>query len=555
MRKGFILDQSTLNTQTNPKSKIQSPKSYAWWQTGIIYQIYPRSFQDSNGDGVGDLPGITSRLDYVKSLNVDAIWISPIYPSPMADFGYDVADYTDIHPLFGTLDDFDHLLADAHKRDLKVILDFVPNHSSDRHKWFQESKSSRDNPHRDWYIWKDPAPGGGPPNNWLSMFGGSAWEWDESTGQYYLHTFLKEQPDVNWRNPQLQQAMFDSMRFWLDRGVDGFRVDVVYALIKDDQFRDEAPDPTYREGDSPYNAIQHIYSLNRPEIHEVLRRMRSVLDEYPDRMMVGETSHRSEEYARYYGKNLDECQLPFNFRLLTLPWTAEDVIKAVEEYEAILPPGAWPNWVLGNHDQPRIATRLGRAQACVAQMMLLTLRGTPTCYYGDEIGMADVDIPEEKLQDPFGLRIPGLGLGRDPERTPMQWDPSHNGGFTSGEPWLPLADDYEKVNVEVEQKDDKSMLALFLALTGLRRQTPALDRGSYLWLDAHNSNIFAYVRVYEGESMLVALNFAGAPHILDLSHAHGECTILISTHMDRTGPEALRALHLRPNEGIVARLA
>ncbi|MEO6457898.1 MAG: alpha-amylase family glycosyl hydrolase, partial [Chloroflexia bacterium] len=443
----------------------------------------------------------------------------------------------------------------AHSRDLKVILDFVPNHSSDRHKWFQASKASRDNDHRDWYIWTDAASDGGPPNNWLSMFGGSAWEWDEATGQYYLHTFLKEQPDVNWRNPQLQEAMLDAMRFWLDRGVDGFRVDVVYALIKDVLFRDEAPDPDFQQGGDPYNSIQHIYSLNRPEVHDVLRRMRGVLDEYPDRMMVGETSHQSEEYARYYGKNLDECQLPFNFRLLTLPWSAQNVHNAVEEYEAVLPPGAWPNWVLGNHDQPRIASRLGPEQARVAQMMLLTLRGTPTCYYGDEIGMADVDIPEEQLQDPFGLRVPGLGLGRDPERTPMQWDGLPNAGFTSGKPWLPLGDNYRQVNVEVAQKDDRSMLALFQVLTELRRETPALNRGSYRALDSGNDKVFAYLREHGGITLLVALNFDEQSCNLDLHDAGAEGHVLISTHLDRNGPLSLQHIQLRPNEGIVARLA
>ncbi|RMF04801.1 MAG: alpha-amylase, partial [Chloroflexi bacterium] len=444
-----------------------------WWQTGIIYQIYPRSFQDSNGDGVGDLPGITQRLDYIQDLGVDAIWLSPIYPSPMHDFGYDVADYCNIHPMFGTLADFDHLLAETHRRGLKLILDLVPNHTSDEHPWFVESRSSRNNPKRDWYIWKDPAPDGGPPNNWLSVFGGPAWTLDETTGQYYLHQFVKQQPELNYQNPAVLAAMLNNMRFWLDKGVDGFRVDVITMMAKDPQFRDEPPNPDW-DGRGLFNSLQHIYTQNLPEVHSIIRQMRAVLDEYDDRMMVGETFLPFPELMKYYGKNLDECHLPFNFHLIargefhqSTPWRADVIRQIVEEYEAALPPGGWPNWVLGNHDVPRVATRAGQAQARVAAMLLLTLRGTPTCYYGDELGMENVKIPPEFVQDPPAVNQPEIAdlVGRDPVRTPMQWDDGPNAGFTAAgvQPWLPLAPDARTRNVAVQSAQPDSMLNLFRA--------------------------------------------------------------------------------------------
>src|SRR4051812_19163060 len=300
---------------------------YLWWQKVTIYQIYPRSFMDSNGDGVGDLRGIQSRLDYLEWLGVDAVWLSPIYPSPMADFGYDVADYTGIEPVFGTMADFDRLLADVHRRGMKLILDLVPNHTSDRHPWFLESRASRDNPKRDWYIWRDPAPGGGPPNNWLSVFGGGAWQWDELSGQYYLHSFAVEQPELNWRNPEVEAEVFDAIRFWLDKGVDGFRVDVIYYMIKDDQFRDNPPNPEFQPGDQPYSSQLHIYNYNRPEVHDIIRRMRTLFDEYEDRVIIGEIYLPYPELISYYGANEDEAHLPFNFHLIHLPWKA-DLVRA-----------------------------------------------------------------------------------------------------------------------------------------------------------------------------------------------------------------------------------
>jgi alpha-glucosidase len=528
--------------------------SHLWWQNGVIYQIYPRSFMDSNGDGVGDLPGIRSRLDYAQWLGVDAIWISPIFPSPMADFGYDVADYTDIEPLFGTLADFDRLLAGAHERGLKVMLDLVPNHTSDRHAWFQESRSSRDNPKRDWYMWRDAKPDGSPPNNWLGNFGGSGWEWDAATGQYYYHSFLKEQPDLNYRNPAVVAAMCDVLRFWLDRGVDGFRVDVIYYMMKDGQWRDNPPNPRFEPGDNPYLAQEPRYTYNQPEVHGLIRRFREVFDAYPERMMVGEIYLPYDELMQYYGADLDECHMPFNFELINLPWEAAALRAKVEAYEAALPPGGWPNWVLGNHDQHRIASRVGRAQARVAQMLLLTLRGTPTCYYGDELGMRDVDIPPEAEQDPFGRNVPGLGLGRDPERTPMQWDTTPHAGFTQGTPWLPVAADYKAYNVQVERGQADSTLQLVRRLLQVRRATPALNVGRYETVQTTAPDVFAYLREADGRRTLIALNLGATEQRLDLSAVGASGTVAVSTHMDREGAEALDALRLRADEGLVLSL-
>jgi alpha-glucosidase len=531
---------------------MSASDQHHWWACGIIYQIYPRSFQDSNGDGVGDLPGIIERLDYLVWLGVDAVWLSPIYPSPMADFGYDVADFTGIDPMFGTLADFDRLLAETHRRGLKLILDFVPNHSSDRHPWFQQSRSSRDNPKRDWYIWRDPAPDGGPPNNWLAHFGGSGWEWDEATGQYYYHAFLKEQPDLNWRNPDVVAAMHDVMRFWLDRGVDGFRVDVIWHLIKDDQFRDDPPNPGFEEGMWPYKRLLPVYTSDRPEVHDVVAGLRRVVDEYDDRVLIGEIYLPIERLVAYYGEDLRGAHLPFNFQLILTAWDARDIDRLIREYEAALPAAGWPNWVLGNHDNHRIASRVGQAQARVAAMLLLTLRGTPTLYYGDELGMRDVPIPPERIQDPWEKGVPGLGLGRDPERTPMQWSAEPHAGFTSGTPWLPVAEDFTKVNVAAERVEPTSMLALYRTLIDLRRKEPALRIGGYEPVDAAGP-VLAYLRRHQERRLLIALNFAAEPATVQMPTDGAR--ILLSTHLDRAVPIAADGLQLRGNEGVIMELA
>lgn len=532
---------------------MQKARDFKWWERGIIYQIYPRSFLDSNGDGIGDLRGIQSKLDYLQWLGIDAIWISPIFPSPMADFGYDISNYTDIDPVFGTLSDFDALLADAHGRGLKVLLDYVPNHTSDQHPWFIESRSSRQNARRDWYIWRDAKPDGTPPNNWLANFGGRAWEWDEKTGQYYYHGFLKEQPDLDWRNPEVQQAMLGVMRFWLDRGVDGFRVDVMHHIVKDRDLRDNPPNPDWQPGLSPYRELLTIHTVDLPEVQEIVTQMRAVLEEYEDRMMVGEIYLPVERIMAYYGASGQGAHLPFNFQLIGLPWKARDIAAAVERYEALLPSFGWPNWVLGNHDKPRVATRVGAAQARVAAMMLLTLRGTPTMYYGDEIGMHNVPIPPDLVQDPFEKNIPGLGLGRDPERSPMQWDSSAHASFTSGLPWLPIAEDFTTTNVAEARRQPASILSLYKRLIELRRAETALSVGDFAHLPA-DEDLIAYVRKADDRRILVVLNLGNKPRSFDLGDLACSCRLLLSSYLDETPKPLANNVPIRPDEGLIIEL-
>jgi len=521
-----------------------------WWHTGIIYQVYPRSFQDNNGDGVGDLAGILRRLPYLCELGVDAIWLSPIFPSPMADFGYDVADYTGIDPLFGTLEEFDALLSAAHARNVKVILDFVPNHTSDRHPWFVESRASRHNPRRDWYIWRDPAADGGPPNNWLSDFGGSAWQHDAATGQYYYHAFVAAQPDLNWRNPAVRDAMYEAMRFWLRRGVDGFRIDVLWYLIKDDRLRDNPPNPKFCVGGPPHHALVPLYTADRPEVQDVVVEMRRVVDEFPERLLIGEIYLPIERLVAYYGRDLAGVHLPFNFSLLSARWNARALASLIDEYEAALPPGGWPNWVLGNHDRPRVASRVGSAQARVAAMLLLTLRGTPTMYYGDEIGMEQVPLRPDQVRDPFERNVPGLGLGRDGCRTPMQWDDTPHAGFSAAEPWLPVAADYRDRNVAGERREPQSLYGLYRRLIALRRARAALRLGTYRPIAA-SGDLLLYVREFLDDRILVALNLGGEPASFPWPGLDG--TLLLST-MACEGESVRGHLDLRPNEGAVVAL-
>lgn len=517
-----------------------------WWEGGVIYQIYPRSFQDSNGDGIGDLEGIRQRLDYVASLGVDAIWLSPIFPSPMADFGYDVSDYCNVAEMFGDLAGFDALLAEVHARGLKLLLDFVPNHSSDLHPWFVESRASRSNSKRDWYIWRDPAADGGPPNNWTSDMGGSAWEFDPQTGQYYLHAFLREQPDLNWRNPEVREAMTEVLHFWLDRGVDGFRIDVLWHCIKAEGLPDNPLNPNFRpEMGEKFKVLQHN-SANRPEIHQIAADFRAIADRYDERLLVGEICLPVPTLVQYYGT--DEApgvHLPFNFQLLDAPWNPAALAKIIADYEAALPPGGWPNWVMGSHDAPRIAGRLGEAQARVAAMLLLTLRGTPTLYQGDELGIGFVDIPADRIRDPQDLRQPGLGLGRDPSRTPMPWDDSDHAGFSTVEPWLPLNADWVSRNVSRQRDEPQSMLMLYRRLLALRRSWRALSIGS-LALVQGNDGVLRYERRHEGERLLIALNLTAEPQRVSLPEGATPGEPLLSTIPGR-GFDGV----LEPNEGSV----
>lgn len=517
-----------------------------WWESGVIYQIYPRSFQDSDGDGVGDLAGIEQRLDHVAALGVDAIWMSPIFPSPMADFGYDVADYCGIEPMFGDLAAFDRLRAAVHARGLKLILDFVPNHSSDQHVWFRESRSSRDHPRRDWYIWRDSAPGGGPPNNWISDFGGSAWEWDAGTGQYYLHAFLKEQPDLNWRNPDLRTAMMDVLRFWFDRGVDGFRIDVLWHIVKAQHLADNPPNPDWTPGRTERDRVIQTHSTDQPEAHAISADFRALADEYGaetarERVLIGEIFLPNHAHARWYGTpDRPQVHLPFNFQLIENAWDAAVLRRLIADYEASLPAFGWPNWVMGSHDAPRIAARIGEAQARVAAMLLLTLRGTPTLYQGDEIGIGKVIIPPDRVRDPQDLRQPGIGIGRDRSRTPMAWDASHNAGFSAGEPWLPLHADWPTRNVAAQMDDPGSMLTLYRQLLRLRRAHAALTAGYLTLIDAPDG-VLAYVREHEGERIHILLNLT-----LDALPCDWAGTPLLSTRDGEPVPGLLRA-----DEGLV----
>ena len=533
---------------------LATSRTQLWWQTGVIYQIYPRSFQDSNGDGVGDLAGITLRLDYLTNvLGVDAIWLSPFYRSPMHDFGYDISNHVDVDPIFGTLADFDQLLSDAHARGLRIIIDFVPNHTSDQHPWFVDARSARRSAHHDWYIWRDAKADGSPPNNWLSVFGGSAWEWDATTGQYYLHRYLKEQPDLNWRNPEVKEAMFDVIRFWLDRGVDGFRVDAAQGIMKDLEFRDNPPSvdaETAYKNLGEWDSQLHVYDEGQADIHELYRDLRSVLDGYGEdrsRVLIGEIHVFDYEiWSSYFGDG-DEIHLPFNFGLVGAGWDPGRIRGVVDAVERVMRPGAWPTYVLGNHDEHRIASRIGQTQARVAEMLILTLRGTPTLYYGDEIGMVDVPIPPHDSRDPWN--VPGLNLNRDPQRTPMRWNGLPNAGFTEADAtsWLPIGGDVARVNVEAERQDPRSMLAFSQALLRIRREHRALQFGAYRPIDS-DARCMLYERSESGDRLLVALNFSGSRLVLDAGMS-GEGQVLLSTHPDQGGFVDLRSIELLGNEG------
>lgn len=572
-----------------------------WWQTGVIYQVYPRSFQDTDGDGVGDLRGITARLDYLAGLGVNAIWISPFYPSPMKDFGYDVADYTGVDALFGTMEDFDALLAAAHARGLRVILDFVPNHSSDEHPWFVESRSSTTNAKRDWYLWCKPRPEDDDarppreqlPNNWMSHFGGPAWEWDEKTGQFYLHSFLKEQPDLNWRNPDVRKAIYGAMRFWLDKGVDGFRMDVLWLLIKDKEFRNNPPNPEYHSGLHDFASTLPVYNSNQPETHEIVAEMRALMDTYgatlPEhvdanaaesamerrsvqshRVLIGEIYLPLPELVTYYGQpvktgpseapapetqELNGANLPFNFHLILTEWKSSAIAEIVRKYEQLLPPGGWPNYVLGNHDQPRLSSRIGAKQGRVAAMLLLTLRGTPTMYYGDELGMEDVPIAPDQVKDPAEKNEPGKGRGRDPERAPMLWVNAPNAGFTAPDatPWLPIENDWPTKNAAVQRGDQKSMLTLYRRLLALRRQHDTLHAGAIADVSAEG-DVLRYRRVAlpEGEStdFQVFLNLGSEVATARCSPG----TVVLTTMLDGAGARVDGEVTIESGEGLLIAL-
>jgi alpha-glucosidase len=493
-----------------PQQKPVDAEGHQWWQHAVFYEIYPRSFADSNNDGIGDLNGITSKLDYVKDLGVDAIWITPCFPSPQVDFGYDVSDYENIDPMYGTLKDFDHLSTEAKKRNIRVILDLVVNHTSDQHKWFLDSKSSRASAHRDWYIWRDGKGPGQPPNNWLSTFGLSGWKFDPKTNQYYYHYFYPEQPDLNWRNPAVENAMLDVTRFWYKRGVSGFRLDAVDTLFEDPNLTDNPVLPGTDKYGRPN--MQEKYNKKLPQVHDAMRKLRSVADQY-NAVLIGETwTTNVIELKDYYGANNDELQLPMD--LMMTEFKGLNVDQYRKHIAAVNASGHWPVYVITNHDIVRSYTRYadGAHNDDIAKMMAglyLTLRGTVVMYYGEEIGMENND-PKNKadVQDPIGKLGWPLEKGRDGERTPMQWNDTANAGFSKAKPWLPVPPSYKTHNVASEQKDSDSILSFYRQLLSLRHTEPALLDGNYIPLNESDPNVFAYVRQYKDQAILVVLNMS-----------------------------------------------
>ena len=515
-----------------------------WWRRAVFYQLYPRSFQDSNGDGIGDLQGIIDRLDYLsdgtdQSLGVDAIWLSPTFPSPMKDFGYDVSDYEGVHPDFGSLETMDRLIAECHQRGMKLILDFVPNHSSNEHPWFVDSRSSRTSVHRDWYVWRDPKPDGSPPNNWYSIFGGPAWEFDATTGQYYLHSFLVEQPDLNWRNPAVVEAMHDVLRFWLRRGIDGFRIDVMGMIVKHPYLADNPPNPHWKPGDPEEGRLLAVNNLNYPDVFPAVQGIRRVLDEFDDVMAVGEVFGTSEEVARFYGEHaLSGLHLAFNFQLIRedgedyTPWDAAAIRRIIHRAETALPAGAQPCYAIGNHDRSRFISRhdadgRGVERARSAALLLLGLRSTPFIYYGDEIGMVDVDIPPALRKDPARIRTEG----RDPERTPMQWDGSPGRGFTTGVPWLPFG--APSISVEAQRDEPDSLLALYRRALRVRRREESLVSGNYREIPAPDG-VVAFTRHSAGHAPItVIVSTAGDDRVIEIPE--GQARVILATDREAEG--------------------
>jgi alpha-glucosidase len=501
-----------------------------WWRGAVIYQIYPRSFQDSNGDGIGDLPGIIERLEYVASLGVDAIWISPFFKSPMADFGYDIADYRDVDPMFGTLNDFDRLVAKAHALGLKVVIDQVLSHTSSEHAWFKESRQSRDNPKADWYVWADPKPDGTPPNNWLSLFGGCAWQWEPRREQYYLHNFLVSQPDLNFHHPEVQQATLDNVRFWLERGVDGLRLDAINFCFHDRQLRDNPAKPAaLRTGrgfspDNPYAYQYHWYNNTQPENIAFLQRLRALMDEFEQVAALGEISSEDslQTMAEYSGP--DRLHMGYSFELLTPDFSVEHVRRTVNDLEAKMTEG-WPCWSISNHDSQRVVTRWGgdappAHMAAMLSAMVCSLRGSVCVYQGEELGLAEAEIPFEQLQDPYGIAFWPNFKGRDGCRTPMPWRGESCGGFSESKPWLPVPAEHLALNVESQEGAIDSPLQRFRRFLAFRRGQAALRWGEVRML-ATAEPVLAFERVEQDERLLCVFNLSAEPQTLMLDEAQG----------------------------------
>ncbi|AXH34602.1 DUF3459 domain-containing protein [Humibacter sp. BT305] len=514
-----------------------------WWRYGVLYQVYVPSFQDGDGDGFGDLWGVEERLDYIAELGVTAIWLSPVYASPLEDFGYDVSGYTEIGSVFGDLDVFDRVIEGAHRRGLRVLMDYVQQHTSSQHPWFLDALTSRTAEHREWYLWEDPAADGGPPNNWASAFAGPAWTLHEPTGQYYDHAHLPEQPSLNWRNPAVKQAMFDVLRFWLDRGVDGFRVDAVWRLIKDAQLRDNPTptddDPTEIAGAAAHSTVRQVqkYTADQPELPGLLSEMRSVVSEYPDRLLMGELHLKLERVAAL--GSLPGLDIPMNFALIDTPWNGDDVAQLITRYEAALTARSWRNWVLSNHDRSRLATRVGLESTRAALALLLTLRGTPTLYYGDELGLPDSPVPADRERDCAALRAAGQGLGRDPQRMPMPWTTAPHTGFTADdvEPWLPIPDWAGAYSVSAQDDDPHSVLRGVKELLALRQAHSALRRGTSR-IHHHGPDELVLLRELDDDAIAVVINFSDGSLLPSLPKGEWE-------QIWSTGPSAGGALEAR----------
>jgi alpha-glucosidase len=546
--------------RSSAQSKAVDAEGHEWWQHAVFYEIYPRSFADSNDDGIGDLNGITSKLDYLKSLGVDAIWITPCYPSPQVDFGYDVSDYQNIDPMYGTLADFDRLASEAHQRGIRIIMDFVMNHTSDQHPWFKESRSSPDNPKRDWYIWRDGKGPGQPPNNWLSTFGGSAWKFDPTTGQWYYHYFYPEQPDLNWRNPDVEKAMFDVTRFWYQRGVSGFRLDAVDTLFEDSDLHDNPVLPGKNHYGDPN--MENEYNTKLPELHGVLQRLRQVADEY-DAVLIGETWTKDlDELKQYYGGHSNELQMPMDFLFARV-----DKLSAPEFRKQItgVNSAGWPVYVLSNHDITRAYVRYGDGlhNEQIAKLMAglyLTLRGTPIMYYGEEIGMTNNDPKRQQdVKDPIGKIGWPEEKGRDGERTPMQWNATANAGFTQGKPWLPVPPTYKTHNVQTESKDPNSILNFYKRVLALRHTEPALIEGDYVPLNQDNPNVLSYLRQNKNQAVIVALNMSASKRRVsfDLTpqgFSKATATTLLTTGRAAPNQATLSSLTLEPFSIYIGRL-
>lgn len=489
-----------------------------WWRGAVIYQIYPRSFLDANGDGVGDLPGIIERLDYIAALGVDAIWISPFFKSPMADFGYDIADYRDVDPLFGNLDDFDRLLAKAHGLGLKVMIDQVLSHTSIEHDWFRESRQDRTNPKADWYVWADPREDGTPPNNWMSLFGGVAWQWEPRREQYFLHNFLADQPDLNFHNPEVEQATLDNVRFWLERGVDGFRLDAINFCYHDRQLRDNPPKPADKRvgrgfsPDNPYAYQYHYYNNTQPENLPFLGKLRALLDEFPGAVALGEISSEDSLATTAEYTSAGRLHMGYSFELLVDDYSVEYIRSTVSRLEAAMTEG-WPCWAISNHDVERAVTRWGGhpANPRLARMlvgMLCSLRGSICLYQGEELGLGEADVPFEALQDPYGITFWPNFKGRDGCRTPLPWTDAAQAGFTTGEPWLPISDEHRARSVALQEHDPHSVLNAFRQFLAWRHTMPTLLLGDIQFLDSAEP-VLMFERRHAGETLLLAFNLSG----------------------------------------------